>query len=104
MLSGADPCHLLDELMTVVFQHQILIVALIEEKMLPLVANYWCHMHVTLSFPSFNLFQKLTFDGCCVDLMKLNKGLSILLLSSCPLECSNVLDTGFCAICVVLQW
>ena len=39
MLSGADPCHLFDDLLTAVYQHHILIAALIDEKGLPLVVN-----------------------------------------------------------------
>ena len=63
---------------------------------LPYVANYLCHMTVTFSFPSFNLFQNVTVDVCGVDWTHWIRGWIILLWSSCRQSCCNILDTVFC--------
>ena len=39
----------------------------LKRKRLPVVANPWCHMPVTLSIIPFKLFQNVTFDECVVD-------------------------------------
>ena len=44
---------------------------------LPIVTDFLCHMPVTLSIISFNLFQYVTVDGCGVNWIKLNKGWSL---------------------------
>ena len=77
---------------------------LLTRKRLPIVANSWCHIHVNLTLPSSNLFQNVTFDGCVVDWIQWNKGWSILLWSSCRRALCNILEYGFCALGVVLQW
>ena len=76
---------------------------LMRNKLL-LVAKSWYHTHVTLSLPSFNLFQNVTVDRCDVDLIQWNKGQRILFLYSWCRSCCNILDTGFCDLHVVLQW
>ena len=60
-------------------------------------------MSVPLSINFFNLFQYATVYGCNVNWIKWNKCWNILLLSSCFRVCCNFLDSGLCALCVVLQ-
>ena len=77
---------------------------LLTKNSLPLVAHSRCHMYVTLSLPSFNLFQNFRVDGCNINLMHRNKVWSILFWSSCHRVCCNILDAVFCDLRVVLQW
>ena len=64
MLSGDEPCHLSDELLTVFLQHHSLLATLIVKKEASSVSDYWCHIFFTLYIPSFKLFQNSTVDGC----------------------------------------
>ena len=72
-------------------------------KRFPLVAKSWCHIPVTLSLHSFNLFRYFVVNGCYNDQMQLKNGWSILFWSYYCLSFCNILDVGFCDLCVVLQ-
>ena len=71
---------------------------------LPLVDDYWWNMHITLSLPSFNLFENVTVYRCGVYWKQQNKEWIILFWSSCCRACFNILDSVLCSLCVVLQW
>ena len=43
-------------------------------KSLPPIDNSWCHMPVTISLPSFKLFQNVTVDECIFYWMQWSKG------------------------------
>ena len=65
---------------------------------------YWCHMPVTLSLPSFNLFQTFAVDGRNVNWMQWKNGWIILFWYYGCWACCNILDARFCSLYVVLQW
>ena len=70
---------------------------------LPIVTYSWFHILDTLSITSFNLFQYITVDGWDVDWKKWNKCWTIIFWYSYCRACCNLLDSIFCALCVVLQ-
>ena len=103
-LSVVQPCHLSDELLMVVFQHQSLVNDFIDKKEADFFAYSWCYMPINLYLPSFDLVRNITVDGCNFYWTHLNKGWRILFWSSCCQACCNILDAGFCDLRVVLQW
>ena len=86
------------------FQHQRLLVALIDEK-----EAAYCHL-LLMSYACYPLyyflqnFQYVTVDGFNFNWTKWNNCWSILFWSFYCRACCNFLDSGFCALCVVLQW
>ena len=69
---------------------------------LPFVADSWCHMSITFS-SLFQLVSNVTVYGCNLYWTQWNKGQIILFWSSCFSACWNILDGGFCDLCVVLK-
>ena len=104
MLSGYDPCHVLDELLTNISQHHIFLATLIQQKEATYFSDSWCHMPFIPSLPSLKLFQNVTVDGFNVNRMQWNKDFIILLWYSCRQACYNIIDAGSCDLHVVLQW
>ena len=79
MLSGTAPFHLSDELLTAFFSTRACLSLWLMKKKMPLVANLWFHIPVTIYVSYFNLVQYVMFDLCDVDWIQWNKGWRILL-------------------------